>query len=233
MQRLLGEIEFRDAGRAAGNLAQLAQDLPEEIQHRLRSLLASSPDPDGALHLLGRLRIERPEAFQGLIATTAGVQTLVAVFSYSRFLSEAVLVHPDWLEDLIASGELDRHLSGEDYQERLETALEGAGVPLPLELAAFRRRQMLRILLRDVMGLCTLPETTEELSNLADAILDVCFRRIRAELALRHGPPGCGFSILALGKLGGRELNYSSDIDLMFLYGHNGETEGPNRITYK
>jgi glutamate-ammonia-ligase adenylyltransferase len=161
------------------------------------------------------------------------VQTLVAVFSYSRFLSEAVLVHPDWLEDLIASGELDRHLSGEDYQERLETALEGAGVPLPLELAAFRRRQMLRILLRDVMGLCTLPETTEELSNLADAILDVCFRRIRAELALRHGPPGCGFSILALGKLGGRELNYSSDIDLMFLYGHNGETEGPNRITYK
>ena len=100
--------------------------------------------------------------------------------------------------------------------------------PSALTLALFRRQQILRILLRDVLGLCALPETTEELSNLADAILNVSYKHIRAELIARHGLPkyldehgelrDCGMSVIALGKLGGRELNYSSDIDLMFVY---------------
>ena len=79
------------------------------------------------------------------------------------------------------------------------------------------------------MGLCTLPETTEEISNLADAVLGVAYRRISEELTTRYGRPGDeGFSIISLGKLGGKELNYSSDIDLMFVYGGNGETAGPH-----
>ena len=86
-------------------------------------------------------------------------------------------------------------------------------------------------------------ETTEELSNLADAILEVTLRRVRAELAERHGPPlagleggaprEAGFAVISLGKLGGRELNYSSDIDLMFVYEAEGETGGPVRIPNK
>ena len=56
-------------------------------------------------------------------------------------------------------------------------------------LARFRRRQFLRIMLRDVLGLATLSDVTEELSNLADAILDVAYRRIREDLAPRHGEP--------------------------------------------
>jgi len=102
---------------------------------------------------------------------------------------------------------------------------------------------VLRILLRDVLGLCTISDTTEELSNLADAILDVSYQRIRAEFVARHGVPRfvdsngetqeCGMSVIALGKLGGRELNYSSDIDLMFVYTANGETDGPSQISNK
>ena len=89
------------------------------------------------------------------------------------------------------------------------------------------------------MGLAALAEITEELSNLADAILDVTYRRIREQFVARHGEPRladgriCGFSVISLGKLGGAELNYSSDIDLMFIYGGNGETDGPARITNK
>ena len=94
-------------------------------------------------------------------------------------------------------------------------------------------------MLRDVTGVAALAEITEELSNLADAILDVTYRRIRACLLEQHGEPRlpdgevCGFSVISLGKLGGKELNYSSDIDLMFVYGGNGETDGPARITNK
>ena len=97
---------------------------------------------------------------------------------------------------------------------------------------------MFRILIRDGLGHATISETTEELSNVADTILDVSYRRIRAELVRRYGVPRhkgeeCGFSVIALGKLGGRELNYSSDIDLMFVYGGNGDTDGDAGITNK
>ncbi len=114
-----------------------------------------------------------------------------------------------------------------------------ASVPSATGLARFRRRSLLRIVLRDVLGAATLSDIPEELSNLADAILDLTYRRIRALYVARHGEPRlasgepCGFSVVSLGKLGGKELNYSSDIDLMFLFGGNGETSGPARVSNK
>ena len=107
----------------------------------------------------------------------------------------------------------------------------------------FRRRQLLRILLRDVMAHASLPEIVEEISNLADAILDMTYRRIRRTWSTiwdtawvqqsRWRQPPCGMSVIALGKLGGRELNYSSDIDLMFVYSGNGVTDGAESISNK
>jgi glutamate-ammonia-ligase adenylyltransferase len=140
---------------------------------------------------------------------------------------------------------MERTLSAGEFKKRLATFLKRQPRKIleALSLALFRRQQILRILSRDVLGLCALSETTEELSNLADAILDVSYKRIRADLIERHGVPRCsdengesrecGMSVIALGKLGGRELNYSSDIDLMFVYAANGETDGPNRISNK
>jgi [glutamine synthetase] adenylyltransferase / [glutamine synthetase]-adenylyl-L-tyrosine phosphorylase len=97
--------------------------------------------------------------------------------------------------------------------------------------------------LRDVMGIAALPEVTAELSALADAILDFAYDEIRRQLVARHGEPSCTgpdgrpcsctFAVIALGKLGGQELNYSSDVDLMFVYAANGETAGPDPITNK
>ena len=115
------------------------------------------------------------------------------------------------------------------------------GVPQPLELAKFRRRHLLRILVRDVLGLGTLPEITAELSDLADALVGFAYGRIYWNLVARYGVPRsetdateANFAVIALGKLGGKELNYSSDIDLMFVYSEPGWTEGrPERITNK
>jgi glutamate-ammonia-ligase adenylyltransferase len=247
MKRLLERVRFRNPARAAAGLSRLADSLSLGVQNGLRSLLSSSPDPDSALNMLVRMREERPEAFDRLASSVAGLTFMVSVFSFSRFLSEDVLRHPEWLEELAGSSDMDRVLSVEDYEEKLDALLDelqfldpdASEEPSPATLALFRRRQLLRILLRDVQGFCTLPEITEELSNLADAILGVVCRRLRAELAVRYGEPracesSAGVSpalvVFSLGKLGGRELNYSSDIDLMFVYSGSGETDGPSPI---
>ena len=144
---------------------------------------------------------------------------------------------PERILEVADSGSFYRVLTAEEFAERLSEFLGdgAAGAPSAVDLARFRRRQLLRIVLRDVLGVATLSDVTEELSNLADAILDVTYRRIRAEFVALHGEPRladgspCGFSVISLGKLGGQELNYSSDIDLMFVYGGNGRNRRTGR----
>ncbi|MEO8594374.1 MAG: glutamine-synthetase adenylyltransferase [Candidatus Solibacter sp.] len=199
---------------------------------------AAAPDPESARYFLARLRQDAPAAYRSLMAMPHAQRCAVALFSFSRFLSESVLRNPQRLLDVSAAADFNGMLSLEQYRERLFAFL-GAGIPSAVDFARFRRHQLLRILLRDVLGAATLANVTEELSNLADAILDVAYRRIRAELVARHGEPRlddgslCGFSVISLGKLGGKELNYSSDIDLMFVYGGVGETDGPGVLTNK
>src|SRR5439155_5658495 len=220
---------------------RLAAGLPERIAVRIQLLLASAPDTDAALHFLECLRQQSASAFDRICSSPAALRCAITLFSHSKFLSEAVLQNPERILQVASSGDLYRVLTSEEYEMRLFNFL-GAGrqaLPTAVELARFRRRQLLRILLRDVLGFATLSSVTEELSNLADAILDVAYRGVRAEFVARHGEPRlsdggpCGFSVIALGKLGGKELNYSSDIDLMFVYGGNGETDGPARVTNK
>jgi glutamate-ammonia-ligase adenylyltransferase len=199
---------------------------------------AAAPDPESARYFLGRLRQDSPAAYKRIEAMPGALRCAVGLFSYSRFLSESVLRDPERLLDVISAADFSGVLTLEQYREKLYDFL-GAGVPSAVDFARFRRLQLLRILLRDVLGTATLANVTEELSHLADAILDVAYRRIRAELVARHGEPRledgilCGFSVISLGKLGGKELNYSSDIDLMFVYGGNGETDGPAVLTNK
>ncbi|MCS7315929.1 MAG: glutamine-synthetase adenylyltransferase [Bryobacterales bacterium] len=236
------QIEFRDPARSEELLARVTAAAPAELHSPLVSVLASAPDPDAAVSGLERLVTERPEAFARLARLPAALPVLAAIFSVSRFLSDAIANHPEWVEELIASGDFERALGPEDYRAQLEREL-GPGVPSPEALARFRRRRLLRIVARDAMGVATLAETTLELSSLADAILELCCTRIQLELCRRHGSPRpsagqpgpdpASFAVIALGKLGGLELNYSSDIDLMFVYSANGQTDGPERVSNK
>src|ERR1051326_7365019 len=219
----------------------LIERVPERIAARIQLLLRSVPDPQTASAYLERLRQEAPSAFDRITSSPAALRCAVNLFSYSHFLSDAVLRNPERILQVANSGSFYRVLTVEEYEERLYDFLgkDHQGVPSAVDLARFRRRQLLRIVLRDVLRVAALSDVAEEVSNLADAILDVAYRAIRADLVARHGEPllrsgeACGFSVISLGKLGGKELNYSSDIDLMFVYGGDGETAGPERITNK
>jgi len=241
MISLLEGVDFRDPSRALDAVHRLGNGLPERIAARIQLLLASVPDPDGSLRYLERLRQTSPSAFDRISSSPAALRCAVTLFSYSHFLSDSVVQNPERILQVSNSGSLYRVLSDEEYVERLFDFLgtDRHGVPSAVDLARFRRRQMLRIVVRDVLGIATLSEVTEELSHLADAILDVTYGRIRDEFVACHGEPRledgslCGLSVISLGKLGGNELNYSSDIDLMFVYGGCGETDGPEPVTNK
>jgi glutamate-ammonia-ligase adenylyltransferase len=106
-------------------------------------------------------------------------------------------------------------------------------------LRRIRAREVVRISLRD-LDRARVGEVTGELSSLATAALDVAIRFHDRRLRARHGPPaglerrepGAGFCALAMGKLGARELNFSSDIDLVYVYGQDGETGGQKPVTH-
>lgn len=161
--------------------------------------------------------------------------TLASVVTrLSRFLSEEMSRHPEWKDDI---GDVERTFSTADYQSRLVNFVgEKTGITA-FDLASFRRKELLRIVIRDGLGIASVAQITREISDLADAILACALTVVTAELQTRFGTPqsvdgaAAAFTVLALGKLGGRELNYSSDIDLMFLYSGHGETTGPRQIS--
>ena len=106
----------------------------------------------------------------------------------------------------------------------------------------FRRRETLRIGARDLLGLATVEETTLELSNLADVCLQAVFEAALAGLQARFKLSAAAaaesgrFAVIGMGKLGGQELNYSSDVDVMFVYEHEGDltpTISRHRVLYE
>jgi len=231
-------VPFEDPSKAEANLSRLEKQLAPALAAPLASLLAHSPDPDGALNFLERYAHQAPpEVLAALERYPTGLTYLVAIFGYSAFLADTFLSEPE----LPVQFARDRHLvklkSKEDLlQDYARLATTRPDPWLSAQLARFKRRNYLRIVLKDVLGLSTLGETTLELSALADVILANALAFCYQELEKRYGHPQfrdaqgriarSGFSIISLGKLGGNELNYSSDIDLLFLYARDGETSG-------
>jgi glutamate-ammonia-ligase adenylyltransferase len=235
---MLESVPFRHPELAQRNLIHLDRFLSPPVRDLLAVLLQQSSDPDSALNYLDRYLSSPGEA--PALPSGSRLHALLAVFAHSHFLSETVFRRPELLDDVLAPGNLYRVLTGEELRAALSRFPVGAmdHPTVALELARFKRRNLLRVVLRDVLGLATLAELTLELSTLADTLLDAALERVIEELAAVHGRPWvadhrapCEFTVLALGKLGGQELNYSSDIDLMFLYSAPGETDGARKIT--
>ena len=214
-----------------------AQAPPLSTDAALHELIDASSDPYRVAHYVEEFALRHPAEWNKVANSPEHLLWLTVIFSSSRFLSEELLRSPDWIFSL---QNVNSKLSLDDYRTALAMFLHARGVtaPSPLDLALFRRQQLLRLVLRDRLHSGTLAEITEELSNLADAILDRALSLVAAEISARYGEPvsetdgaPAVFTVLALGKLGGRELNFSSDLDLMFLYSENGETSGPQKIT--
>ncbi|HXX24935.1 MAG TPA: hypothetical protein VEO19_17485 [Terriglobia bacterium] len=233
-------VPFENLEKAELNLVRLEQQLAPTLMVPLASLLVHSPDADGALNLLERYAQEAPADVLGEIARyPVALSYLLAIFGHSGFLAETLLSEPGLVIQFAHDRNFSKLKSKEDLMQDYARFATTNPDPWPAaQLARFKRRNYLRIAMKDVLGLSTLGETTLELATLADVILTNAFLFCDGELEKRYGQPQyydsqgriarSGFSIISLGKLGGNELNYSSDIDLLFLYSHDGETAGGN-----
>lgn len=195
------------------------------------------PDENGPRAFMQRLADEHPREFQKLKRDPGLFSDTLALAAWSPLLATTIEQNPDYLSWLSRERANPRIRTREELKESLARfALTNSSLTTQVILARFRRRELLRIYLHDIRRIQTLVETTEELSNLADAILDYSFNLARQSLDNRYGFPRqtdergrtahADFCVIALGKLGSWELNYASDIDLVFIYSDEGTTSG-------
>ena len=212
----------------------------EKLAPLLMGELLDSPNPDQALNnleaFLRGIRA-RNSFFSLLVENPAIVKLLIALFGSSQLLSRIFIQRPELLDTMVSrsyavatknrqqlSTELTEQMTlAEDY----ELQLDG--------LRRFRNEEFLRIALNDLHGQMTQGEGAKQLSWLAEACLEQAWKMSRQELSARFGVPfsqgidgkeqETAFSVIAMGKLGGLELNYHSDLDIIFIYADEGETQ--------
>ena len=169
----------------------------------------------------------------------------VRVLACSDFVFSSCERYPSMLSDLVSSGDLGAPYPASvagargrpSMRERSERVAAAAGSidGLMADLRRLRRREMVRVAWRDIGGLADFEETVRDTSDLADAIIAASVDRLHewqcADLGtpIGHGGEPQQLVVLALGKLGANELNFSSDIDLIFTFPENGQTEGGRR----
>lgn len=204
----LREIAIDDESRAA-----LANVLP-----MLLVALSDAATPDASLLNFERYAQcvpDRTALLRYLASRPRAVEILVKLFVGSQFLTEILLRNPDYLEKLTNHKRLAEFKSRQQFTDEALEVL-AAHQASDAKLDALRRHQrweLLRIGACDAFGLLDLKSVTVQLSLLADSLVQVCL----SILAPETKPTESGFAVIAMGKLGGAELNYSSDIDLIFL----------------
>jgi glutamate-ammonia-ligase adenylyltransferase len=208
----------------------------QKLDAKVESLIRDLPDEKGARLFLEQLSNEQQHTFQKLHRDPALLSDVLALATWSPLLGTTLEQNPDYLSWLMRERADVRVRTREQLRESLARyALTNSTLTPQVLLARFRRRELLRTYLHDIRRAHTLVETTEELSNLADAILDFALSLARQDLDNRYGATlrdehgriaPADFCVIALGKLGSGELNYASDIDLVFIYSDDGETAG-------
>jgi len=170
---------------------------------------------------------------------TALADEYPSVLACSDFIARTGQRHPDVLDDLLQSGDLTRPYPPGTYRNMLPThpvapedRLETVEQRLGDELRKIRRREMMRIAWRDLAGRADLAETMADLSALADACIDGALAGLHDVLCRQLGTPTRPdgtpqqLVVIGMGKLGARELNFSSDVDLIFAFPESGRTQG-------
>jgi glutamate-ammonia-ligase adenylyltransferase len=166
-------------------------------------------------------------------------ESLSGVFASSDFVARLCARDETLLANLLISGDLQRKLAPSDFSERapaLEGELPFSDAEVLSALRRWRRYEMVRIAWRDLAGWADLAETLSDLSAFADAAIELAVQHARRGLLPRYGEPRSAdgviqpLVVLAMGKLGGGELNFSSDVDLVFLFPEHGETDGARAI---
>jgi len=212
------------------------------IKEKLDSDLHALPDP---LRALVALQVERlyqnaPSLDWLETAHPQLVASICTVWACSEFVSRYCVTHPQILQELFESGDLLRRYSSGEWLVKLGGELKSAADQSQFMtlIRRCRQREMIRIAWRDITGWADVNETLEDLSQLADSCVSLTLETLQHWLERSFGHP-CDESgepqrlvVLAMGKLGAHELNFSSDIDLIFAYPHAGQTQnGPKSIS--
>jgi glutamate-ammonia-ligase adenylyltransferase len=166
-------------------------------------------------------------------------RTLPGVWEASDYVAKSCIRYPEILPGLFASGRLARPYAEGEMDRLLVDALQGVAdeQSLASALRRFRREEMVRIIWRDIALLARLDETLEDLSALADSCVGQALELLHvwtvAELGAPRDKAGVEqrLVVLGMGKLGARELNLSSDIDLIFTYPAGGQTDGARSLS--
>jgi [glutamine synthetase] adenylyltransferase / [glutamine synthetase]-adenylyl-L-tyrosine phosphorylase len=229
----LQQIGFADLKTARGRFVRLCGSDAErrELAGCLPTLLyalETSASPDASLLNFERFIqsvTDRLGLFQFLGRHPRAVEILVRLFVGSQFLSEILIRQPQYLERLTRHQQLAAFKHREALcDEARHASRQGTSLAQRLdEVRRVQKWELLRLGACDQFGLMDLKTVTLQLSLLADAVTQVCLELVAAEGGIFVGD----FAVLAMGKLGGEELNYSSDIDLVFIAGEQAERYWP------
>src|SRR3989440_3052052 len=194
----------------------------------IRERSATSLNPSQVQTSLVQLSEQWPTGAQSLIEVVEqfplGEAALLHLLAVSSICAARLTRNPEtllWLSQpkicLASRGSAEMIAELHDLAGDSATSTKFAG------LRFWKGREMTRVALRELAGVAPLEETTGELSQIAEISIRRVFNHWDTELRHRHGSPRADFAILALGKLGGAELNHSSDVDLLFLYSEEGQ----------
>lgn len=246
MAEQLSQLGIKDPVQARKNLeitsALLGPEGFSQIQPLLLADLSRTADPDMTLNNLERFvsaLADIPSFVSLCLARRDVFRAFLTIFGASRFLSTFLVMSADKSPALLADPAFLAHRAAKQRLVDCLASLSAADLDEKTFfhlLRLFRKQEMLRIGLRDLLGKADLQETVTDLSHLAEVCLQRAYEWADAGLSGRYGKPvvenpdkttrPAGFAVIAMGKLGGGELNFSSDVDLMYVYTADGETEG-------
>lgn len=237
---LLAPYGFRDPQKADSNLQSIATD-PSDRQSvanflgDLLSCISQSADPDQALTYLerfARASLNKPQLFFYLQQAPRTMEILAKTLGASPYMAEILIRDPQhfyWVtEPKILFAARSRRAVRLEMAKALRL-LETESSQLDY-IRAIKRREMLHIGVRDLLRLCSVEETLAALSSLAETLISMTYWVAASALRRETGMPRnafTGFAVLGMGKLGGGELNFSSDVDLIYVCAPDGRQQGP------
>lgn len=246
LETFLSEFRFENVREAQRLLRRLAnggdgiQFSPSvrrtffKLAPTLLNVLRDSPNPDMALRYLSAFtdKVGARSSYYTMFAEKPStLEALTRVCGTSLYLADMLIASPELFDLLTVPTLIERSKTlAEKQTEALQIVAETPEGQMLSMLRRYKNDEIWRIALRNILGNATLPTTTEELSDLAEAVLQAIHPAIEAELREAHGTPlnpdgtPATFAIIAMGKFGGRELNFSSDLDVMYVYSADGET---------
>jgi len=242
---ILEPYGIRAAKEADGNLQSMAGDphTRRQLADILPMLLESigrTADPDQALNHWERWfasGLSRSAVLEYLRSSPRMLDLVCAIFGNSDALAFTLIRDPLLVYWLAEQDVLSKPSTRTAMERTIQQTLARVSASeLKLDtLRRFRRREMLRIGVRDLLRLADVTETTASLSDLASVLIDAAYRVVSSDLRAQYGVPmhknrqgrwvETGFTVIGMGKLGGHELNYSSDVDVLYVCeSHEGET---------